>query len=84
MKDTIPDTIPSAVDSITPAEAEFMYYKRGTAGSFYSSLVECFFKADGGNQIKLMHAFPELRVVQRYQQESGYWENLQERWKKQG
>jgi hypothetical protein len=69
------------MDNVTQAEAEFMYYKNGTAGSFYTSLVNCFFKADHSNQTKLLSAFPELEPVLRYSVESGYWEDLQARWK---
>jgi hypothetical protein len=70
------------MDNVTRDEAEFMYYKSGRAGSFYTSLVDCFFRADGINQLRLLTAFPELEPVSRYSTEPGYWEDLQERWKK--
>ena len=65
----------------TQEEAEFMYYKNGTAGSFRTALYDLFFKADSINQIKLESVFPYLWVARRYQTEQGYWQDLQERWK---
>jgi hypothetical protein len=66
---------------ITQDELEFIYYKRGTAGSFREGLYNLFFKADTINQIKLETMWPELSVLRRYSNEPGYWENLQERYK---
>jgi len=67
--------------NVTQEEAEFMYYKNGTAGSFRTGLYDLFFKADMFNQMKLERAFPELSVLRRYANETGYWDDLQERWK---
>lgn len=67
--------------NVTQEEAEFMYYKNGTAGSFRTGLYDLFFKADMFNQMKLERAFPELSVLSRYANETGYWEDLQKRWK---
>jgi len=66
--------------NFTQAEREFMYYKAGTAGGFHTSLYDAFFKADSSNQAKLLAAFPDLEVVRRYCQESGYWDDLKKRW----
>ena len=66
---------------VTQEEAEFMYYKNGTAGSFRTALYDLFFKADMGNQMKLESVFPYLSVARRYATEHGYWQDLQERWK---
>ena len=66
---------------VTQEEAEFMYYKNGTAGSFRTALYDLFFKADMSNQMKLEVVFPYLWVARRYATEKGYWQDLQERWK---
>jgi hypothetical protein len=60
-------------------EWEFIYYKRGTAGSFRTGLYDLYWKADFINQAKLESVFPELWVLRKYAQESGYWEDLQAR-----
>ena len=60
-------------------EWEFVYYKRGTAGSFRTALYDLYWRADFVNQLKLESAFPQLWVLKKYQQEPGYWEDLQER-----
>ena len=66
---------------ITNAEKEFCFFKLGLSGSFIESLINTAFRADIHNQHKLALGFPELiEVVIRYQTESGYWENLVERW----
>ena len=70
------------MEEITNAEREFMFYKIGTAGSFHTALIETIMKADMFNQAKLARGFPDdVQVVQRFQNEPGYWEGLQERWK---
>jgi hypothetical protein len=66
-------------NKITQDELEFLYYKWGTAGSFRTGLYDLFFKADSINQFKLETMYPELRVLRRYSNESGYWEDLQKR-----
>ncbi len=44
-------------------------------------LFRCIMAADQSNQAKLAKGFPEyVEVVYRYQNESGYWEDLQNRW----
>ena len=70
------------MQGISNAEREFMFYKMGTCGSFHKALIETIFKADYLNQRKLALGFPDdVEVVQRFQNESGYWENLRQRWK---
>lgn len=64
---------------VHPDELEFIYYKRGTAGSFRMGLYDLFFRADSQNRMRLILAFPYLWVVERYSNESGYWEDLQTR-----
>ena len=61
-------------------EAEFMYYKNGTAGSFRTGLYDLYFSADENNKSKLMEAFPYLWVAEKYSKKSGYYEELRMRW----
>jgi hypothetical protein len=70
------------MEGISTAEREFMFYKIGTCGSFHKALIDAIFKADHINQAKIALGFPEdVRVVQRFQNEAGYWEDLHQRWK---
>jgi hypothetical protein len=66
---------------VTQEEAEFMYYKNGTAGSFRTALYDLYFKADWENQCILLNAYPYLNVALNYQMVNGYWQDLQKRWK---
>ena len=62
------------------AELEFVFFMRGTSGSFMTNLFKTIVSADMGNQIKLSLGFPnEVEVVRRYQLEEGYWQNLQKK-----
>ena len=62
------------------AESEFMFFMRGTSGSFMTNLFKTIMSADMGNQTKLSLGFPsEVEVVRRYQNEEGYWQKLQKR-----
>lgn len=66
---------------ITLAEKEFMYFQAGSSGSFTTSLITAMLRADHINLAKLKLGFPELAtVVDRYKNESGYWEDLSKRW----
>lgn len=70
----------TASSALTASEELFMHYKRGRAGSGYTALIDAILKLDRNNQDKIAMGFPELvRVCIRYQNESGYWENLLER-----
>jgi hypothetical protein len=65
---------------VTKAEKEFCFYKAGNAGGFMTRLIDTIFSADDNNRSKLAQGFPELvEVVNRYNRERGYWEDLQER-----
>ena len=65
---------------VTRWERELFFYTRGTAGGFYTKLVDTFMHADGGNTARLLQTFPdELTPVHKYRSEEGYWEDLQER-----
>lgn len=67
--------------NITIAEKEFMYFHAGTSGSFTTALINAMLRADRINTAKLKLGFPELgEVVDRYKNESGYWEDLCSRW----
>jgi hypothetical protein len=61
-------------------ELEFMFFMKGTSGSFMTNLFKTIMSADMGNQIKLSLGFPnEVEVVRRYQNEDGYWQELQKK-----
>ena len=62
------------------AELEFMFFMKGTSGSFMTNLFKTIMIADIGNQVKLSLGFPnEVEVVRRYQNEDGYWQELQKK-----
>jgi hypothetical protein len=62
------------------SELEFVFFMRGTSGSFMTNLFKTIMSADMGNQIKLSLGFPnEVEVVRRYQNEDGYWQELQKK-----
>jgi hypothetical protein len=61
-------------------ELEFMFFMRGTSGSFMTNLFNTIMNADIQNQMKLSLGFPnEVEVVRRYRNEDGYWQKLQEK-----
>lgn len=69
--------------TVTEAEKLFLFYKNGMAGSGYTALIDAIFKLDRINRAKIALGYPELvTVCNRYNDEIGYWENLQLRWKK--
>ena len=58
-------------------ELEFMFFMKGTSGSFMTNLFKTIMSADITNQIKLSLGFPnEVEVVRRYKNEDGYWQEL--------
>ena len=62
------------------SELEFVYFMRGASGSFTTNLFKTIMGADMGNQVKLSLGFPsEVEVVRRYQNEDGYWQELQKK-----
>ena len=62
------------------AELEFMFFMKGTPGSFMTNLFKTIMSADLENMRKLSLGFPnEVEVVHRYQNEEGYWQKLQEK-----
>ena len=61
-------------------ELEFMFFMKGTSGSFMTNLFKTIMSADLDNMRKLSLGFPnEVEVVHRYQNEEGYWQKLQEK-----
>jgi hypothetical protein len=61
-------------------ELEFVYFMKGTSGSFMTNLFKTIMSADLENMRKLSLGFPnEVDVVHRYQNEEGYWQQLQEK-----
>jgi hypothetical protein len=68
---------------LTEAEQLFMHYKNGMAGSGMTALIDAIFKLDTTNRAKIALGYPELiQVCNRFNNEIGYWEDLQKRWKK--
>lgn len=66
--------------NVTYAEKEFFYAQFGDANNFSAMLFRLIQKADTGNTEKIRMGFPdEVKVVERYQSEPGYWEDLQSR-----
>ena len=62
------------------AELEFVYFMKETSGSFMTNLFKTIMSADLENIRKLSLGFPnEVDVVHRYQNEEGYWQQLQEK-----
>jgi hypothetical protein len=67
---------------ISKTEELFIFYKRGTAGSGFTALIDAIFKLDRPNRAKIALGYPELvEVCNRYNDETGYWEDLQQRFK---
>lgn len=67
--------------TVTNAENLFCMYKLKLAGSGMTALVDAIFALDTNNRAKLAKGFPELvEVVNKYNFESGYWEDLVKRW----
>lgn len=69
------------MSKITKAEETFCMFKLGMEGSFMTSLIETIFKGDIINRAKLAEGYPELvMVVNDYNNVSGYWKDLVNRW----
>lgn len=67
----------SVATRITPAEDKFMEFKQNMTGSGYTALINCIFALDTPNRQKMTKGFPELvEVVNRYNNERGYWPDL--------
>ena len=66
---------------ITPAENLFVEFKRGYTGSGYTALINAIFALDTPNRSKIALGYPELvEVVNKYNYEKGYWEDLVNRY----
>ena len=62
------------------AELEFMFFMKGTSGSFMTNLFKVIMSADIQNQMKLSLGFPnEVEVGRKYRNEEGYWQQLQKK-----
>lgn len=67
--------------TVTLAEDKFCQYQKGMLGSFFTYLIKAMMHADIGNLNRLKNAFPDLaEVVERFQNEAGYWQGLEKRW----
>ena len=61
-------------------ELEFMFFMKGTSGSFMTNLFKTIMSSDLENMRKLSLGFPnEVEVVHRYQNEEGYWQKLEKK-----
>ena len=68
--------------ALTEAEVKFMHYKLGILGSGMTALIEAIWKLDTINRAKIGLGYPDLvEVCNRYNNEVGYWEDLQQRFK---
>jgi hypothetical protein len=69
--------------TVTETEILFMHYKNNMAGSGMTALIDAIWKLDRINRAKIALGYPELvTLCNRYNDEIGYWEDLQSRWKK--
>lgn len=69
--------------TLSEAEVKFMHYKLGILGSGFTALIDAIWKLDRINRAKIALGYPELvTICNRFNDESGYWEDLQRRWKK--
>ena len=67
--------------TVTDAEKMFCMYKLNLEGSGMTALITAIFALDVHNRSKVALGFPELvRVVERYKNEDGYWQDLATRW----
>lgn len=67
----------SVASKISAAENLFVEFKRGWTGSGYTALINCIFALDTPHREKMAKGFPELvNVVNRYNNERGYWKDL--------
>jgi hypothetical protein len=72
------------MSNLTTGEFNFCQFQLGQTGSFYTSLFKTILKSDENNRLKLMHGFPEeVAAVERFQNEMGYWQDLQHRFNRQ-
>jgi hypothetical protein len=66
---------------MTKGEKLLVEFFKGMTGSFYTSFFELAFRADPDNQERLAAGFPsEMRALQRYKTENGYWQKLLEQY----
>ncbi len=69
------------MNTVSEAEETFCMFKLGMEGSYMTSLITTIFKGDMNHRFKLAKGYPDLvEVCNRYNNESGYWQELVERW----
>lgn len=67
---------------MTEGERHLVEFMNDMSGSFFTHLFQAIFKADRANLERMRLSFPEeVQAVIRYQNEDGYWDKLQERYK---
>ena len=68
---------------MTEGEKKFYFYQLGRSGSFMKKLFDAMIQADSDNLEKLSFGYrEEAEAVYRYKFEDGYWQKLQDEWRK--
>ena len=71
----------TTIVKVNEGELLFMMYKTGRSGEFYTNLFNAIQSADTINKRRLAVSYPEeIAAFRNYQDVSGYWEALQERY----
>lgn len=67
--------------TLTDAEKTFCLFKLGLEGSGMTALIKAIFALDTDSRAKVAKGFPDLvEVVNKYNFETGYWQDLAKRW----
>ena len=67
---------------LTEAEERFIEYQIGYASEWRKILTQLIMKSDDENKNKLAKVYPDyVMVVDRYQNEEGYWQKIWELWR---
>ena len=68
---------------LNDGEKHLVEFQKDMSGSFFTTLFNALFLADGPNMARMALGFPEETLaVQRFKNEDGYWQDLQERYNK--
>lgn len=66
---------------LNEGEKHLVEFQKGMSGSFFTSLFRAIMKADHKNKALLARGFhEEVIAVTRFQEEDGYWEDIQSRY----
>jgi len=65
------------IKDLTEGEKHFIYYLRGSSGSFYTKLFKLMESADPQNLFKLGVVYPEeVDAFKKYREVKGYYESI--------